>query len=99
MMLEAGLIVSRFLHFTAVLVLFGASLFPLYAFPDRADFWSMRSEHWVHRVMLWAALVALLSSLPWLAFTTANMVGTSSAAADWDSLRSVLRDTAFGYVW
>jgi putative copper resistance protein D len=98
-MLEAGLIVSRFLHFTAVLVLFGASLFPLYAFPDRADFWSMRSEHWVHRVMLWAALVALLSSLPWLAFTTANMVGTSSAAADWDSLRSVLRDTAFGYVW
>jgi copper resistance protein D len=98
-MLEAGLILSRFLHYTAVLVLFGASLFPFYAFPDRVDQKSARSDNWLHRVMLGAALVALLSSLPWLAFTTANVVGTPSAAADWVSLRSVVRDTAFGYVW
>jgi copper resistance protein D len=99
MMLEAGLILSRFVHYTAVLMLFGASLFPLYAFPDRVDSKSARSDNWLHRVMLGAALVALLSSLPWLAFTTANMAGSPSAAADWDSLRSVLRDTAFGSVW
>jgi copper resistance protein D len=99
MMLEAGLIVSRFLHYTAVLVLFGASLFPLYAFPDRADFWSMRTDHWLHRVMLWAALVALLSGVSWLAFTTANMAGTPSAATDPDALWSVMGDTAFGHVW
>jgi putative copper resistance protein D len=98
-MLEAGLILSRFLHYTAVLVLFGASLFPFYAFPDRVDQKSARSDHWVHRVVLGAALVALLSSLPWLAFTTANMAGTPSAATDPDALRSVMGDTAFGHVW
>jgi hypothetical protein len=32
-MLEAGLIVSRFLHYTATLTLFGISLFPLYTYP------------------------------------------------------------------
>ncbi len=31
-MLEAGLIVSRFLHYTATLILFGISLFPLYTY-------------------------------------------------------------------
>ena len=98
-MLEAGLIVSRFVHYTAVLVLFGVSVFPLYAYPDRADQKSARSDYWLHRSMLGAALIALLSSIPWLAFTTANMAGTPSAAADWDSLLSVMRDTTFGHVW
>lgn len=98
-MLEAGLIVSRFLHYTAVLVLFGASVFPLYAFPDRAGQRSARSDYWLHRTLLAASLVALLTGILWLGFTTANMAGTLSAATDWDALRSVMRDTAFGHVW
>jgi putative copper resistance protein D len=98
-MLETGLIVSRFVHYTAVLVLFGASLFPLYAYPDRAGQQPARLGHWTHWILLGAAILALLSSLPWLAFTTANMVGTLSASADWDSVASVLGDTAFGREW
>ena len=98
-MLEAGLIASRFLHYTAVLILFGVAFLPLYAFPDRAGQRSARSDSWLRRSSLWAGLVALLSSVPWLAFTTANMAGTPSAAADWESLRSVVLDTAFGRVW
>lgn len=98
-MLEAGLIGSRSLHYAAVLILFGVAFFPLYAYPDRAGQRSIRSDSWLRRSSLWAALIALLSSLPWLAFTTANMAGTLSAAADWESLRSVVRDTAFGHAW
>jgi putative copper resistance protein D len=82
-----------------VLVLFGAALFPLYAYPGRAGQKSARLDSWLHRSGLWAALIALLSSIPWLAFTTANMAGTPSAAADWESVQSVLHDTAFGHVW
>ncbi len=77
-MLEAGLIVSRFVHDTAVLVLFGVSIFPLYAYPDRVDQNSARAGHWLHWVMLAAALVALLSGVAWLAFTTATMAGTEA---------------------
>ncbi len=98
-MLEAGLIVSRFVHDTAVLVLFGVSIFPLYAYPDRADQNSARSGHWLHRVMLAAALFALLSGVAWLAFTTATMAGRAGAVTDPDALWSVVSDTAFGHVW
>jgi copper resistance protein D len=98
-MLEAGLIVSRFLHYTAVLMLFGASLFPLCAFPDRAGQRSARLDHRLHRTLLAASVVALLTGILWFGCTTANMAGTPSAAADWDSLRSVMRDTAFGHAW
>src|SRR5262249_57097645 len=35
-MLEAGVVFSRFLHYAAVLILFGISLFPLYTYSGRA---------------------------------------------------------------
>lgn len=98
-MLEAGLIVSRFLHYSAVLLLFGLTLFPLYAHSDRVTFSAARSDPWLHRSVLWAAVVALLSSLPWLALTAANMAGDMSAGLSWETIGAVLRDTTFGYAW
>ena len=98
-MIEAGLIASRFLHYSAVLVLFGLTLFPLYVYSDRAGRNSARSDLWLQRFALWAALVALLSSLPWLAFTAANMAGDMRASLDWEALGPVLHDTTFGYMW
>jgi putative copper resistance protein D len=98
-MLEAGLIISRFLHYAAVLILFGASLFPLYAYPSRADPASLRLVRWFHPILLGVALVAFLSGILWLASTTANMAGSLSDAADSDALWSVMRDTSFGHVW
>ncbi|HUJ38600.1 MAG TPA: copper resistance protein CopD, partial [Hyphomicrobium sp.] len=99
MMLEGGLIVSRFLHYTAVLVLFGLSLFPLYAYPYRAGPQPARSGLRAYWFLLSAAVVALLSSLPWLAFTAANMAGNMGAALDWETLGPVVHDTSFGFVW
>ena len=62
-MLEAGLVLSRFLHYAAVLTLFGAALFPLYASPSRADETSARLFSWLRVVLLSAAFVALISGI------------------------------------
>jgi copper resistance protein D len=97
--IAAGLIVSRFVHYTAVLVLFGLAVFPLYASSDRIGQTPMRSELWLRRSKLWAVVIALLSSIPWLVFTAANMAGDMSAGFDWDTIEPILFDTAFGSAW
>jgi putative copper resistance protein D len=98
-MLEAGLIVSRFLHYAALMALFGVSLFPFYAFPSRADAQPARLIGWMQVVLLAASVAALVTGILWLVFTTANMMGTLSAAADQDAVWTVLHDTAFGHLW
>ena len=92
MTIAAGLIVSRFVHYAAVLLLFGLSLFPLYADAGETR---PRLRQW----MLWAVIVALLGSGPWLVFTAANMAGDMGSGFDWDTLEPVLFDTAFGSAW
>jgi putative copper resistance protein D len=77
-MLEAGLIASRFLHYAAVMALFGVSLFPLYAYADRQRQWSTRLDSVLHAIVFGAAIAALLSGILWLAFTTAMMTGTAA---------------------
>ena len=94
---RGGAHLSRFLHYTVVLVLFGVSFFPIYAYPSCAG--SARLGLWIYPTLMGAALVALVSSILWLTATTANMMGAPSAAANWDALSSVVRDTAFGHVW
>jgi len=97
--LEAGLIVSRFLHYAAVLILFGVAFLPLYAYPSRAALSLARPGCWFHPTLFGAALVAFLSGIFWLASTTANMTGALSGATDLDALSSVVRDSDFGQVW
>lgn len=98
-MIEAGLIVSRCFHYIALMALFGVSLFPLYAYAKHFSQCSTRLERLFHVVVIGAAFVAFLSGILWLAFTTASMAGTTSAATDWDAVSSVLSDTTFGHVW
>jgi putative copper resistance protein D len=98
-MLEAGLVLSRFLHYAAVLTLFGAALFPLYAYPTRADGSSARVLPWLRGVLLAAALLALISGILWFLFTAANMAGDLSGAADRDTLALVVTETGFGGIW
>jgi putative copper resistance protein D len=90
--IAAGLIVSRFVHYAAVLLLFGLSLYPLYADAGETQ---PRLRGW----MLWAVVVALLGSVPWLIFTAANMADDMGSGFDWDTLEPVLFDTAFGSAW
>jgi putative copper resistance protein D len=98
-MVEAGLFLSRFLHYAALLILFGVSLFPIYTYPGRAGKLPARIERWRESVALAAVICGLLSGLSWFIFVVAGMTGTLSGAADGDALWSVLTDTSFGNVW
>ena len=89
-MLEAGLIVSRFLHYTATLILFGVSLFPLYTYSELTAAPHLRwATTWL------VALAALLGGVFWFMSVTFSLAGTLDSDAVW----SVLRETRFGKVW
>lgn len=96
MMIELGLVLARLLHDAATVTLFGASSFPLYAYSG------VEPEDWHRfraRLLVWAAVVALLSGLLWLAFSVANMSGSLSDLEDGEVIWAVVRDTSFGIVW
>lgn len=91
-----AMIVCRFVHFCAVLLLFGACLFrPLLLgstpLPGLDRQW---------RTGLRAlALLALLSGVAWLLLATASMTGNIADGLDPATLGLVLGSTFFGQVW
>ena len=98
-MIEAGLVAARFLHFAAVTALFGLALFPLYNRPSRTSVQLAPVSRWLHTSIRCATVLGPLSALAWAWFAIAGMTGTMTAAADADSLFTVLRETSFGQVW
>ena len=89
-MSEVGLIVSRLLHYTATLTLFGVSIFPLYIYTKLRN---ASHLHWA--TTWWLAAAAFVSGLFWFASVTFNMAGK----LDLDAVWSVLSETSFGKVW
>jgi len=96
-LIEAGLITARFLHFAAVMALFGLALFPLYSYPASGNPPLARLSRWLHTALWCAAFLALASALAWGWLVIAAMTGTMTAGTD--SLLTVLRETGFGQVW
>ena len=95
-MIELGLILARFVHYAATTVLAGASFFPLYAYGGaEPETLAQRRK----KLLVSAAVLALLSGLAWSAFAVANMSGAMADLADSEIVLSVLRDTGFGTVW
>ena len=92
-MILAGLVASRFLHLSALLILLGCSLFPLYT--DR----SAKSIVRVRLIVFAAAIAALVTGVFWFAFTTAGMSGSLAAVTNWPALSLVANSTAFGHIW
>jgi putative copper resistance protein D len=95
-MIDFGLIVARLLHYAAVTTLAGASCFSIYAYGGDE---SQPLRRWKQRVLLAAAVLALLSGLLWFVFAVANMSGTLTDVVDPEVLEAVLRETTFGKVW
>jgi putative copper resistance protein D len=95
-MIDVGLILARFLHYAATTALFGASLFPLYAYA-RAE--PEVSRDWRARILLATAILAVVSGLFWFAFSAANMAGSFSDLVDAEVLSTMVRATSFGPVW
>lgn len=101
-MLDAGLIASRFLHYIAVLSLFGAALYPLYTFRGRLDALAREqpgSVRWLRRFLLFAATLALVSGVGWFVFTTASMADDMTQVANPAMLRTMMEETDFGPLW
>jgi putative copper resistance protein D len=95
-MIDVGLMLARFLHYAATTALFGASLFPLYAYVNAEP---QASRSWRTLLLLATAVVAVLSGLFWFAFSAANMAGGLSDLVDAEVLWTVVRATSFGPVW
>ncbi|MGE8483537.1 MAG: copper homeostasis membrane protein CopD [Pseudomonas sp.] len=90
-----ALVLCRFLHFTMVLMLFGAWVFRRLLLG--------RETKWLDpalaRATRWLSVVALLSGVGWLLLITASMASSPQAAFDPATLGLVLSNTFFGQVW
>jgi len=101
-MLESGLIASRFLHYVAVLSLFGVALFPLYIFRGRLSSFAEdepKLAAWMRWLLLCAVLVALVSGVAWFEFTTGMMADGASAMMQPSVLMTMMMGTDFGPLW
>ena len=95
-MIDLGLVVARLLHYAAVTTLAGVSFFPLYSYAFAEPKGLSRRRH---KVLLAAAVGAVLNGLLWFVFAVANMSGTLADVADKEVLWTVLSETTFGGVW
>lgn len=106
--MQEGLILCRFVHFGAVLLMFGIGLFRclllrsllLHRYPDASGSGPESPESQaLQGTLRWLSAVALISAVSWLMLTAANMSGDGYAAVDWQTLGLVLGKTFFGHVW
>jgi len=88
--LEAALVVVRFGHFTAALVLFGWLLFPLAVNHGTPP---------PRRAIVCFATLALLSGVGWFVLTAGSIAGDLSKALEPATLNAVVFQTDFGPAW
>lgn len=88
------MVLCRFVHFTVVLMLFGAWVFkPLLSRGETALDASLQ------RISRWLTAVALATGIAWLLLITASLTGRLDAAFEPAMLGKVLAKTFFGEVW
>ncbi len=95
--MSLGFEVSRFVHYLALLVAFGASLFPYYTW--RSGEQAPESVVRLIGVLLpLAALAALLSGAAWFACVANNMSDSPTGFLD-PAIASAVLETQFGRLW
>jgi putative copper resistance protein D len=92
--MASALVLCRFLHFTVVLMLFGA-----WVYKPRLLGRDTTLDRKLTRISRWLAALALVSGVCWLLLITASMAGAWDAALEPSTLRLVLGSTFFGQVW
>lgn len=92
--MASALVLCRFLHFTVVLMLFGAWVYKPLLLGRESTL-----ERTLTRISRWLAALALVSGVCWLLLITASMAGAWAAALEPSTLRLVLGSTFFGQVW
>ncbi|VVM55189.1 Inner membrane protein YebZ [Pseudomonas fluorescens] len=89
-----AMVLCRFVHFTLVLMLFGAWVFKPLLAPGESTL-----DASLLRISRWLAVVALVSGIAWLLLITATLTGRPDAAFDPAMIGKVLGKTFFGEVW
>jgi putative copper resistance protein D len=97
--MQDGLILCRFLHFGAVLLLFGVGLFRSVLFASYLPSLATGTDRRLDRGMAGLAGLALVSAMAWLMLTAANMADDWHDAVSLETIGSVLGHTFFGHVW
>ncbi|WP_248916565.1 copper homeostasis membrane protein CopD [Pseudomonas moorei] len=92
--MASALVLCRFLHFTVVLMLFGAWVYKPLLLRRESPL-----DRALTRISCWLAGLALVSGVCWLLLITASMAGAWDAAFEPSTLRLVLGSTFFGQVW
>lgn len=95
----AALIAARFVHYGALTFLFGALLFPSYAFSRADRDAGIEALRPLRTAMVAAAVLALLSAVVWFGAAVAGMAGDPAAALNLDTLSMTATTTPFGQVW
>lgn len=101
-MILAGLIAARFTHYLALMVLFGATVFVIFAAREMRPAGAESGpdiRRRLRRTMAWSALAALITAVFVLAATAANLAGALGGMVDPATLRTILVETDFGRVW
>ena len=98
--MDSAIIVCRFVHFSIVLMMFGASLLrPLLLGSNTGAVAYMSLDQALDRALRLLAPLSLVSGLGWLMVTAASMADSWQAAVDVQAVLQVLRSTFFGRVW
>ncbi len=98
--MHEGLILCRFIHFGAVLLLFGVGAFRSLLFvPHLQPFEASPAGRRLSRVLNRLAAVALLTAVAWLMLTAAYLSSDWSSAIAPSTVGLVLGNTWFGHVW
>lgn len=93
--MSEALVLCRFMHFAAVLMLFGGWLFRPLLLKEPA----LHVDRGLARLTRWLTAIALVSGIAWTLLITASMAGSVPAAFDPTIVAQVLSDTSFGQVW
>ncbi|MBV9861179.1 MAG: copper homeostasis membrane protein CopD [Alphaproteobacteria bacterium] len=98
--MQGALVLCRFVHYAAVVLLFGGGAFRIYALDGAGNSDALRAyDDWFARVAVACAAAALLSAVGVLLSTAARMAGEPALALDPATIAAVLWATDFGWVW
>ena len=98
--MHEGLILCRFVHIGAVLLLFGVGLFRHLLFADALRAFNANpTRPRLDRALHGLTGVALVSAVAWMMLTAASMADAWQGAIDLQTLTLVGAHTFFGHVW
>jgi len=99
--MDSLLVAMRFVQFLAMMILFGAALYPYYALDHAPWGRSARAEYaaFLQRVALVAGVCGLISAIVWLGVEAAEMSGDTNAWHDVGTIATILNRTEFGRIW